>query len=125
MDELMFGEIADNILLMLVSYLYILLIIFISGKIDKLLNTSRKASRKFLHAMIGNLPFIMTFSTANIYPTLVAAPFILVIFLTSPVSPFKSINKDLKGLADITEKGHNWGLVFYAVSLCLSILSED
>jgi len=27
MDELMFGEIADNILLMLVSYLYILLII--------------------------------------------------------------------------------------------------
>jgi len=50
----MFGEIADNILLMLVSYLYILLIIFISGKIDKLLNTSRKASRKFLHAMLSS-----------------------------------------------------------------------
>ncbi len=66
--------------------------------------------------MIGNLPFAMPFFTANVYPMLVAAPFVLVTFLASPASPFKSINRGLKGLSDITEEGHHLGLVFYAVS---------
>ena len=116
MGELMFGEVADNLLLMLVCYLYILLMIFISSKMGRFLDISRKTSRKFLHAMIGNLPFIMTFFTTNLYPTLVAAPFILVTFLASPVSPFKSLRTKLSGLADITEEGHHLGLVFYAIS---------
>jgi dolichol kinase len=83
---------------------------------DKNLHTSRKASRKFLHMMIGNFPFIIPFFTSNIYPVLVAAPFIFLTFFTSPYSPFKNISKRLKGLADITEEGHHLGLVFYAVS---------
>lgn len=110
------GEVLTNILLMLLCYSYIVLIIFASSKMDKLLYISQEASRKFLHAMIGNLPFIIPFFTSNIYPVLVAAPFILVTYLASPYSPFKSISKRMKGLAEITEKGHPLGLVFYAVS---------
>jgi len=109
-------EVFVNVLLMLLCYVYILFIIFVSGKMDKLLHISQKASRKFLHAMIGNLPFIIPFFTSSIYPVLVAAPFILVTLLASPYSPFKDVNKRLKGLADITEEGHHLGLVFYAVS---------
>jgi phytol kinase len=101
---------------MVLCYVYILSIIFVSGKMDKFLNISQKASRKFLHAMIGNLPFIIPFFTANIYPVLVAAPFILVTFFASPHSPVDNISKRLKGLADITEEGHHLGLVFYAIS---------
>jgi len=82
----------------------------------KLLNVSHKVSRKFLHAMIGNLPFIIPFFTSNVYPVLVAAPFILVTLFASPYSPSKSISRRLKGLADITEEGHHLGLVFYAIS---------
>jgi phytol kinase len=113
----MFSEILANILLMLLCYAYIVFIIFISSKMDKHLHISQKASRKFLHAMIGNLPFIIPFFTANIYPTLVAAPFTVITFLASPYSPLKNNNSNrLKGLTDITEEGHPLGLVFYAIS---------
>jgi phytol kinase len=110
------NEVFVNVILMVLCYVYILFIIFVSGKIDKFLHISQKASRKFLHAMIGNLPFIIPFFTSNIYPVLVAAPFILVTFFASPYSPVENINKRLKGLADLTEEGHHLGLVFYAVS---------
>jgi dolichol kinase len=112
----MFDEVFANALLMILCYVYILLIIFVSSKMNKLLHVSQKVSRKFLHAMIGNLPFIIPFFTSNIYPVLVATPFILVTFFASPYSPFKNVSKRLKGLADITEEGHHLGLVFYAVS---------
>jgi len=111
-----FEEIFLNILLMLLCYVYILILILVSSKMDRLLNISRKSSRKFLHIMIGNLPFVIPFFTVNMFPTLIAASFILVTFLASPYSPFDSIGRRLKGLADITEEGHQLGLVFYAIS---------
>jgi phytol kinase len=110
------GEAVWNIILMLLCYGYVLVIILVSSKMPGALNVSQKTSRKFLHAMIGNLLFVIPFFTSNIYPVLVAAPFILVTFLASPYSP---ISERLKGLADITEKGHPLGLVFYAISYTL------
>ena len=58
---------------------------------------SGKASRKFLHAMIGNLPFAIPFFTSNAYPVLVAAPFIVVTFPASPYTPFRSVSRIVKG----------------------------
>jgi len=91
-------------------------IIFVTSKMDKILQISQKTARKFLHALIGNLPFIIPFFTSKIYPVLVAAPFILVTFLASPYSPSKLISRRLKSLSELTEKGHHFGLVFYAIS---------
>lgn len=110
------AETAANVLLMLLSYAYVISMILISSKMTQFWHVSQKTSRKFLHAMIGNLPFIIPFFTGNIYPALVAAPFILVTFMASPVSPFKNISNKLKGLANLTEEGHHLGLVFYAIS---------
>jgi dolichol kinase len=119
-------ETLTNVLLMLLSYVYILIIIWVSGKLDKVLKISQKTSRKFLHIMIGNLPFIIPFFSIKIFPTLVAAPFILVTFLATPYSPFKGLNERLKGLSVLTEEGHRWGLVFYAISYtCLALLFAD
>jgi phytol kinase len=116
-------EIFANALLMLVCYAYILIVILVSSRMGKSLNVPPKTSRKFLHVMIGNLPFIIPFFTLKIFPTLVAAPFILVTFLATPHSPFKRVNDKLKALSDITEEGHQWGLVFYAISYtCLAFL---
>ena len=112
----MFDEILVNVLLVLLCYVYIVIVIFVSGKLDQLLHISRKASRKFLHAMIGNLPFVIPFFTSNIYPVLVAAPFIVVTFLASPYTPFRSVSRMVKGLSEISEEGHPLGLVFYATS---------
>jgi dolichol kinase len=112
----MVDEVLWNIFLMIVCYVYIGLMIAVSSKLYDFLHVSRKVSRKLLHVMIGNLPFIIPFFTSNIYPTLVAAPFILVTFLASPYSPLKFASEKMKGLVGITEEGHHLGLVFYAVS---------
>ncbi|MGQ9623841.1 MAG: diacylglycerol/polyprenol kinase family protein [Candidatus Bathycorpusculaceae bacterium] len=113
-------ELLLNLALMFLCYAYVLIIIFVSGKIDKILKISRKASRKFLHAMIGNLPFIIPFFTFNTFPLnfpfFVAAPFIVLTFLASPYTPFKNFTGRFRELADITEEGHHLGLVFYAVA---------
>jgi len=120
---LLFEEVFSNVLLMLLCYAYVLAIIVVSGKIDKILHVSRKSARKFLHIMIGNLPFIIPFFTLTVFPALVAAPFIVLTLLASPYSPFKTVTKRMKGLADITEEGHQLGLVFYAISYtCLALL---
>lgn len=82
----------------------------------RVMSISQKASRKFLHAMIGNLLFAIPFFTSNIYPVLVAAPFILIMLLASSYSPFKDISGRFKGLAETTEEGHPLGLAYYAIS---------
>ena len=110
------GEASNNVILMFLCYAYVALIIFVAGKLPAVLNVSQKSARKFLHAMIGNLLFVIPFFTSNIYPALVAAPFVLVTLLASPYSP---ISKRMKGLADISEEGHPLGLVFYAISYTL------
>ena len=103
-----------NLLLMFLCYGYVILVVLISGKLPSALQISQKNSRRFLHIMIGNLLFVIPFFTSNIYPTLVAAPFILLTFLASPYSPLKS--KRFERLASITEEGHPLGLVYYAIS---------
>jgi phytol kinase len=115
------GLIYDG-LLMALCYGYVLLMIFVSERLGRVTNVSRKASRKFLHAMIGNLPFVIPFFEWRLAPFLVAAPFIAVTFVASPYSPFKDLRGRLRGLSDLTEEGHHLGLILYAVSYSLLAL---
>ena len=117
----MFGDqIFANLALLLACYGYIILVILVSGKISGLFQVSPKSARKFLHVMIGNLPFVIPFFSYNSFPLnfpfFVAAPFILVTLLASPHSPSKHVSEKLRGLSNLTEKGHSLGLFFYAVS---------
>lgn len=105
-----------NLIVMLLSYVYIISMIFVSDKSGKIFMWSQKTSRKVLHILIGNFPFILPFFTESIFPVMVAAPFVLLTFLVSPYSPIKSSKGILSGLQDTTEKGHSLGLVFYAIS---------
>jgi phytol kinase len=122
----MLDKLLMDIILLVVCYAYVLAVIFVSGKTFKLFESSGKYSRKFLHIMIGNLPFIIPFFTLNSFPLnfpfFVAAPFILVTFLATPYSPSNTLGERLKGLTGITEKGHHLGLVYYAVSYTLLAL---
>ncbi|MGD0478168.1 MAG: phosphatidate cytidylyltransferase [Nitrososphaerales archaeon] len=117
----MFGnEFLANSELLAACYAYVLLVIAVAGKLDSYFGVSRKLARKFLHMMIGNLPFLIPFFTFNSFPMnfpfFVAAPFMLVTFLATPYSPMKGLGRKLGGLSGITEEGHQFGLVFYAVS---------
>jgi phytol kinase len=104
-------ELLWNLAVMACCYAYIVALIIASPR----LHLPGKVSRKVLHVMIGNLPLIMPFFTASIYPFLVASPFILVTLLATPSSPIK-LGERMKGLSSLTEEGHHWGLVLYAIS---------
>jgi len=112
------AETWANLALLGCCYGYILIVILATGRIGRSL--SRNSSRKFLHIMIGNLPFLIPFFSYNRFPLnfpfFVAAPFILVTFLVSPYSPTKSLSQKIPELTEVTEGGHQLGLVFYAIS---------
>jgi phytol kinase len=112
-----------NILLLALCYVYIFIVIKVSGKTRKLFGFSDNYSRKFLHIMIGNLPLVIPLFTLNSlplnFPFFVAAPFILITLLATPYSPNQNFRERLKGLTGLTEKGHHLGLVYYAVSYTL------
>ncbi len=107
---------CPDFLLLILCYSYIVLVVIVSTRIWRASLVSRKFSRKFLHAMIGNLPFIIPFFSADIYPVIVAAPFILVTILASPRFPYWRVRSKLKDLVEISQEGHPLGLVFYAIS---------
>lgn len=111
-------EFLINLALLGSCYVYVLLVIFVTGRIRR--SMSGNSSRKFLHIMIGNLPFLIPFFTYNKlplnFPFFVAVPFVFVTFFVSPHSPIKILSRRLPDLTEVTEGGHQLGLVFYAVS---------
>lgn len=118
-------ELALNILLLVGCYIYVLACIILCGKASSLLGFSNKTSRKLLHVMIGNLPFLIPLFTLNSFPLnfpfFVAAPFIIVTFLASPYVT-RGLGERLISLTGITEEGHHLGLVYYAISYSLLAL---
>lgn len=116
-------EILMNLGLLGLCYLYVIAVILVTGKIKNRIPTN--LSRKFLHIMIGNFIFVIPFFTLRTFPLnfpfFVAAPFILVTLLFSPLSPVDLSGK-ISGLAEVTGGGHKYGLVLYAVSYSLLAL---
>lgn len=112
------AEVWANLALLGSCYGYILIVIYVTGKIGR--GLSRNSSRKFLHIMIGNLPFLIPFFSFNTFPLnfpfFVAVPFVFVTFLVSPYSPIKSLSGKMPELTEVTKGGHQLGLVFYAIS---------
>ena len=105
-----------NIPVMIACYGYIVALIVVAGRLRTHPAVPRGVSRKFLHAMIGNLPLVMPYFTESLFPFLVASPFIAVTYLVSPYSPWPGFAERMRGLSDITEEGHGTGLILYAVS---------
>ncbi|MEM2098895.1 MAG: SEC59/DGK1/VTE5 family protein [Candidatus Bathyarchaeia archaeon] len=122
----MFDKLVLNTFLLVLCYVYVIVVIVISGWMLKISKSSGKYSRKFLHMMIGNLTFLIPFFTLNSFPLnfpfFVAAPFVAVTFLATSYSPSCVLRERLKGLSSITENGHNLGLCFYAISYTLLAL---
>ncbi len=116
-------QLVFNVGLLGLCYLYIIAVILIASKIKDRLPPN--FSRKFLHIMIGNFIFVIPFFTLTtlplIFPFFVAAPFIIVTFLFSPLSPINLSGK-VSGLAEITGGGHKYGLVLYALSYSILAL---
>jgi len=97
----------SDVLGVLFVYVYVALLLLFTEKVLKRYPT---ISRKILHIMVGNIVFILSvFQTREVTAFVAAAPFILLTFLISPRSP-------VKGLSKVSEAGHDFGLVYYAIS---------
>ena len=71
--------------------------------------------RKLLHILTGGIVFFWwTFDTREVMAGLAAAPFIVLLLLVSPISPFGRLRDGALGRR--TSEGHSYGLVMYAVS---------
>jgi phytol kinase len=112
------GPGAGDLLLTLLCYGYVLTMIQVANLLNER-GISGSGSRKFLHAMIGNLPLVIPFFEWSFTPPLVAAPFILITLLASPHSPSPFMRKRLARLSNLTEGGHSLGLFLYACSYTL------
>lgn len=113
------GPSTMDILRMLICYGYIFIMILISDRLNNIFNISKKSSRKFLHAMIGNLPFAIPFFEWPLSSAIIAAPFIIVTLLASPHSPSPYLREKLRRLSNLTEEGHSFGLILYSISYTL------
>lgn len=118
----MLGPGTGDVILILVSYGYILALIVVSGRLEGVSGLSKGSSRKFLHAMIGNLVLVIPFFRWHLAPALIAAPFILVTFLASPYTPIPRLRGRLGRLAELTEEGHHMGLILYSISFTLLVV---
>jgi dolichol kinase len=88
-------------------YGYVVVLILFT---EKILAKYPALSRKILHIMVGNIVFILPiFQTREAMTFGAAAPFIVITFLMSPRSPLKSRSR-------VSQAGHGFGLVYYAIS---------
>jgi phytol kinase len=97
-------------------YAYVGLVILLAAKWKLIRNA--KMHRKFIHIMVGNIVFIWwVFDTSYVMAFLAAAPFIPLLILASPHSSVKKLKESFIG--DATGEGHDYGLVYYAISWTL------
>lgn len=98
----------NDILGVLIVYVYVLVLLLIT---EKVLTNHPETSRKVLHIMVGNIAFLLpVFATKEIMAFVAAGPFILFTFLMSPYTPIKSIR------GKTSSAGHSMGLVYYAIT---------
>ena len=112
--QLMFAE--GDLVGLAGVYVYVGIVILLAAKWRLIRNA--KMHRKFIHIMIGNIVFIWwVFNTSYVMAFLAAAPFIPLLILASPHSSVKKLKESFIGNA--TGEGHNYGLVYYAISWTL------
>jgi len=112
-------DIIRDLILMVISYVYIIFVIVFADRAGKTFNLSGKTSRKILHILTGNIVLTIPFYSHPIFPLMVAIPFIAITFLASPYSPLPSVRNKLSMISDKTEIGHPLGLFFYSISFTL------
>lgn len=103
-----------DIILIPISYIYIFTVIGIASKLKRSEKITGTSARKLIHIGVGSIIItIPILFSSKIIPTLIGLSFILITYITSPVSPFSNLK--LSAFKD----GHGLGTVYYAISLTL------
>ena len=99
-------------LLVPVAYLYISAVIYLATMLQRKEHIDGPLARKIVHLGIGSLVILapLLFST-RIIPTLIGASFILITYLSCPISPIS------RWRISAFKECHGLGTVYYAISL--------
>ncbi len=109
------GDVAGLVLV----YAYVVLIVSLAAWARKRIPDCDH--RKVIHILVGNIVFLWwVFDDRWTMSLLAALPFVLVLLMAVPGSPFKRLTGSF--LDEATEQGHGYGLVYYAVSWTLLAL---
>lgn len=104
---------TDDAIGLLLVYGYVSVVVLIAKSLEK--RGICNCERKVIHILVGNIVFFWwIFDTPYIMAFLAAGPFIPLLYIVSPHSPFKRFRRTF--LADATAGGHDLGLVYYAIS---------
>lgn len=105
----------NNILGIVISILFVIVIIGISTVLSKFNLLSTEGSRKFIHIGVGNWWLIAMFVFDNkIYASIVPALFVIINYISYKKSIFKAMERN-------GERG-DLGTVYYAISLLILTL---
>ncbi|HUV60873.1 MAG TPA: hypothetical protein VMW71_01715 [Thermoplasmata archaeon] len=89
--------------------------VFAAATVVCLLANRLSNPRKVMHVLTGGIVlFWWAFDTREVMAGLAAFPFVVVLLLSSPKSPIGPLKRSYLGA--ITDEGHDYGLVMYAIS---------
>lgn len=104
-------ELIDLILIP-VAYIYVFSIILLATKLKNKGKINSVVSRKIVHIGIGILVIIAPILfTSNFIPTIIGITFILITYLTAPISPIPQLK------INAFKDGHPLGTVYYSIML--------
>jgi len=102
---------TGDILGLLSVYGYVACILVVSYLLRNRVNNPRK----LVHILTGGIVFFWwSFDTQWVMVGLAALPFVPLLLLTTPLSPFKRFRGSI--IDEISSEGHEYGLVMYAIS---------
>ena len=103
------GDVAGLVLV----YAYVGLVVSLAAWVKK--RRPEFDYRKLIHIMVGNIVFLWwVFDDRWVMGLLAALPFVGLLLIMTPASPFKRLSGSF--LDEAAGQGHGYGLVYYAIS---------
>jgi phytol kinase len=112
-----------DLIVLLAAYVYVVVVISIGEVLRRAKHYSAAVTRKVIHLGAGFSAFTVPFYTHAWAAIIVALSFVLLIFLSSPKSPVKSLRTMFTVMARKEDylSGHIWGPFLYAISITLLV----
>ncbi|MCK4829302.1 hypothetical protein KA005_76970, partial [bacterium] len=113
----------NDIVVLAIAYGYVITVICIGEVARRFAKIKPAWSRKLIHLGAGFSVFSVPFYTSAWAAIIVAASFIVLIFLASPKSPVKSLRTMFEVMAREEDylSGHIWGPFLYAISITILV----
>ena len=112
-----------DLMVLAIAYVYVVVVIGIGELLRRAKHYSPAVTRKVIHLGAGFSAFTVPFYTHAWAALIVALSFVLLIFLSSPKSPVKSLRTMFTVMARKEDylSGHIWGPFLYAISITVLV----